>query len=291
MKRIICVLGDQLDVDLAGLRAMRPGDVVVMAEVDEEGTYVPHHPQKIALILSAMRHFARDLSARGVEVRYTRLDDPDNTHSIVGELLRHARACGATALVATAPGDWRLRQALAAAPLPIEILPDDRFLCSEEAFRSWAEGRKQLRMEFFYREMRRTTGLLMDKGAPVGGQWNFDHDNRKPAKPDLFRPRPPRFPPDAMTREVMDLVAARFPSHPGRLDTFGWAVARDDALRALAHFVEHALPRFGDEQDAMLVDDPTLSHALISPTSTLVCYARWRCAWPPRPPGRRARRR
>jgi deoxyribodipyrimidine photolyase-related protein len=265
MTRLILVLGDQLTPDVAALRAAGPGDVVVMAEVMAEGTHVPHHPQKIALILSAMRHFAEDLRVRGVTVAYSRLDDPGNTQSIPGELIRRAAESGAKEVIATAPGDWRLRQALADFPIPVTQLPDDRFLCSEAEFGAWAEGRKQLRMEWFYREMRRKTGLMMEGDKPAGGQWNFDHDNRKPAKPDLFRPRPPRFAPDAVTEEVLALVEARFAAHFGAARPFGWAVTRADALFALDHFATHALPSFGDEQDAMLAGDPTLSHALISP--------------------------
>ena len=145
------------------------------------------------------------------------------------------------------------------------LLPDDRFLCPDAEFARWAEGRKQLRMEFFYRDMRRRTGLLMEGDTPAGGQWNFDHDNRKPAKPDLLRPQPPRFAPDATTEEVLALVEARLAKNFGKLRPFGWATTRADALVALDHFIAQALPRFGDEQDAMLESDPTLSHALISP--------------------------
>ena len=264
--RLVLILGDQLSLGLSALQAADPArDVVVMAEVEAEGRYVPHHPQKIALILSAMRHFADELRAAGWRVAYTRLDDPDNSHSIPGELLRRAEECAATEVLATRPGEWRLICALDEMPLPVTQLPDDRFLCSEPEFAAWAEGRKQLRMEWFYREMRRRTGLLMQGDQPAGGQWNFDHDNRKAAKPDLFRPRPPRFAPDAVTAEVLTLVAARFPSHFGRLEPFGWGVTRADALCALGWFIDHALPRFGDEQDAMLADDPTLSHSLLSP--------------------------
>ncbi|MEY4696134.1 MAG: hypothetical protein RIT14_562 [Pseudomonadota bacterium] len=265
VRRLILVLGDQLTPDIAALRAAGPDDVVVMAEVMAEGTSVPHHPQKIALILSAMRHFAAELRAAGRQVAYSRLDDPDNSQSIPGELLRRAAETGAVEVIATRPGDWRLIRALGEVPLRLHLLPDDRFLCSQAEFAAWAEGRKQLRMEWFYREMRRRTGLLMEGDAPAGGQWNFDHDNRKPAKPDLLRPRPPRFAPDAVTEEVLALVEARFPTHFGASRPFGWAVTRDDALQALEHFARHSLPRFGDEQDAMLRDDPTLSHALISP--------------------------
>ncbi|MDO9640230.1 MAG: cryptochrome/photolyase family protein [Pseudotabrizicola sp.] len=266
MRRLVLILGDQLTPDIAALRAADPArDVVVMAEVRAEGTYVPHHPQKIALILSAMRHFAAELRGAGWTVAYSRLDDPGNTQSIPGELLRRAAELGASDIHATRPGEWRLIEALDGMPLPVTQAADDRFLCSDAEFATWAEGRKQLRMEWFYREMRRKTGLLMDGDQPVGGQWNFDHDNRKAAKADLFRPRPPRFDPDAVTSEVLDLVAAQFPDHFGRLRPFGWGVTRADALVALDWFIAHALPRFGDEQDAMLADDPTLSHSLLSP--------------------------
>ncbi len=264
--RLILILGDQLTQSLSALRhADRATDLIVMAEVQAEGTYVPHHPQKIALILSAMRHFADDLRAQGWQVAYTNLDDPENTHSIPGELLRHAAATTASEVIATTPGEWRLIHALQDLPLHTTLLPDDRFLCTDAEFAAWAKDRKQLRMEYFYRDMRRKTGLMMDGDQPAGGQWNFDHDNRKPAKPDLLRPRPPRFAPDATTTDVLTLVKARFLDHFGKAEPFGWAVTRADALHALDHFATHALPRFGDEQDAMLTGDPTLSHALISP--------------------------
>ncbi|MFN7223769.1 MAG: cryptochrome/photolyase family protein [Paracoccaceae bacterium] len=266
MRRLVLVLGDQLSPDLSALRAADPAhDVVVMAEVMAEGSYVPHHPQKIALILSAMRHFATQLVSQGWRVDYSRLDEPDNSQSISGELLRRAAAHGATEILCTRPGEWRLIEALDDLPVPVTQLPDDRFVCSDAEFAAWAEGRKQFRMEWFYREMRRKTGLLMQGGGPAGGQWNFDHDNRKAAKPDLFRPRPPQFTPDTTTQEVLALVETRFPEHFGRLRPFGWAVTRSDALQALSHFIAHSLSTFGDEQDAMLAADPTLSHSLLSP--------------------------
>jgi deoxyribodipyrimidine photolyase-related protein len=167
-------------------------------------------------------------------------------------------------VLATKPGEWRLVRALQDLPLPVRLLEDDRFLCSEAEFAAWADGRKQLRMEWFYRDMRRKTGLLMEGGAPAGGQWNFDHDNRKPAKADLLRPRPRDFAADPVVEEVLDLVEKRF-SHFGRLRPFRWATDRAGALAALEEFVARRLPRFGEEQDAMLAGEPYLSHALISP--------------------------
>jgi len=263
--RLVLVLGDQLSPDVAALRAAdRARDVVVMAEVLGEGTSVPHHPQKIALILSAMRKFAAGLAAAGWRVAYSRLDDPANAQSIAGEVLRRAAEFGAREVLATRPGEWRVLRDLEALPVPVRVLPDDRFLCSEAGFAAWAEGRKQLRMEWFYREMRRRTGLLMAGDRPAGGQWNFDRDNRKAAKADLLRPRPRAVAPDAVVEEVLALVAARF-GHFGRLRPFRWATDRDGALAALAEFVAERLPRFGAEQDAMLAGEPYLSHALISP--------------------------
>ncbi|MFN4157840.1 MAG: cryptochrome/photolyase family protein [Gemmobacter sp.] len=264
--RLILVLGDQLTDTVAALRAADPArDVVVMAEVLAEATYAPHHPQKIALFLAAMRNFSAHLAAQGWRVAYTRLDDPANTQSIPGELIRRAAETGAGEVLATRPGEWRLIAALDGCPIPVTQLPDDRFLCSDAEFSTWAEGRKALRMEYFYRDMRRKTGLMMEGDKPAGGQWNFDHDNRKRATPDLTRARPLTFAPDEDTEEVLALVETRFPSNFGRLRPFGWATDRAGALAALDHFATHALPRFGDEQDAMLTDDPTLSHSLLSP--------------------------
>jgi deoxyribodipyrimidine photolyase-related protein len=263
--RLVLVLGDQLTPDIAALKAAdRARDVVVMAEVMGEGTSVPHHPQKIALILSAMRKFAEALRRDGWQVAYARLDDPENSQAIQGELLRRAAESGAAEVLATKPGEWRLVRELEELPLSVRVLEDDRFLCSEAEFAHWAQGRKQLRMEWFYREMRRKTGLLMEGDQPAGGQWNYDHDNRKPAKADLLRPRPMDFAPDPVVMEVLDLVEKCF-SHFGRLRPFRWATDREGALAALADFVTRRLPRFGDEQDAMLEGEPFLSHALISP--------------------------
>jgi deoxyribodipyrimidine photolyase-related protein len=263
--RLILVLGDQLSPGLASLKAADPArDVVVMAEVGAEATYVPHHPKKIAFLFASMRKHAARLAAAGWRVLYTRLDDPDNTGSIPGELIRRAAATGAQDVIATRPGDWRLIAALEECPVPVRLLEDDRFLCSHAEFEAWAEGRRALRMEFFYREMRRRTGLMMDGDQPAGGQWNFDHDNRKRAAPSMFRKGPLRHETDAVTAEVLDLVAARFPSNFGRLTPFWFATEPGGAQASLDHFLRHALPTFGDEQDAMLESDRFLSHAVLS---------------------------
>lgn len=262
--RLILVLGDQLTPSLSALAQARAGDIIVMAEVGAEATHAPHHPQKIALFFAAMRKFSNELRAKGYTVAYTNLDDPENSQSITGEIIRRASETGARDVIATTPGDHRLRAALQDCPIPAQLIEDTRFICSEAEFAAWAAGKKQLRMEYFYRDMRRKTGLLMDGGQPIGGRWNFDAENRKPAANDLLRPKPPRFAPDQDTAHVIDLVRQRF-NHFGNLNGFGWATTRTDALHALDHFIAHALPRFGAEQDAMLRGEPFLSHALISP--------------------------
>lgn len=265
MTRLVLVLGDQLTPTVAALReADRESDVVVMAEVMDEASYVPHHPKKIALFFAAMRKLARRLEDGGWTVAYTRLDDPDNAGSITGELLRRAGEFGATRVIATEPGEWRLIEALHDCPLDVTLHEDDRFIASHAEFGRWAEGRKQLRMEWFYREMRRKTGLLMDGDAPAGGKWNFDHDNRKPASDDLFRAGPPGFEPDETVKEVLKLVEDRFPDNFGALRPFRFATDPVQAGEALDHFIAHHLADFGTYQDAMLSGDRFLHHALLS---------------------------
>ncbi|MGR3484116.1 MAG: cryptochrome/photolyase family protein [Paracoccaceae bacterium] len=266
MVRLILVLGDQLTPDIAALKAAdKARDVVVMAEVMGEATYVEHHPKKIAFLFAAMRKHAARLRESGWTVVYTPLDDPDNAGSIPAELLRRASEHGAEEVIATEPGEFRLIQALQDTPLRMTLLEDDRFLVTHAEFAAWAEGRKQLRMEWFYREMRRKTGLLMDSDKPAGGKWNFDHDNRKPAKDrDLFDRRPLRHDPDAVTADVLTLVADRFGHHFGDLEPFWFATDLEGAQATADHFVEHLLPSFGDYQDAMLAGDPYLYHSLTS---------------------------
>ncbi|MCX8224908.1 MAG: cryptochrome/photolyase family protein [Sulfitobacter sp.] len=264
--RLVLVLGDQLSQGLSALgKADRATDVVVMAEVMDEAGYVKHHPKKIALIFAAMRKFATALDNEGWTVAYTQLDDTENAGSIVGELLRRAAQFGASDVLATEPGEWRLIELLKDAPLKVEILQDDRFIATHAEFEEWADGRNAMRMEYFYRDMRRKTGLLMEEGKPAGDKWNYDHDNRKAAPDDVTVDGPLRFEPDGVTREVLDLVAARFGDNFGELEPFWFATTRAEALQALEHFITKALPRFGDYQDAMLNENQFLYHAILSP--------------------------
>jgi len=262
---LLPVLGDQLTPSLASLGGVENAHaIVLMAEVATETHYVRHHQKKIAFIFSAMRHFAEELRAQGWRVDYVRLDDPENSGSLSGEVARAFERHRCTRTVATEPGEWRVLKDMQGWPA-VDILPDDRFIASHADFADWAKGRRSLRMEHFYRDMRVRTGLLMDGDRPCGGRWNFDAENRKPAQADLLMPQPPRFAPDAITREVLDLVAGRFANHFGTLEPYWFGATRTQARRAFGHFLRHALPRFGDYQDAMLRGAPFLYHSVVSP--------------------------
>jgi deoxyribodipyrimidine photolyase-related protein len=267
---LILILGDQLSPNLSALsQGNKDTDTIFMCEVMEEATYVKHHKKKIALIFAAMRAFASDLHMQGWRVDYIALDHPENTGSFDSEVMRAIARWKPQHLFMTKASEYRVlemqRRWFETVDCAVGLLDDDRFICPTWRFNDWADdGRKQLRMEFFYRDMRRLTGLLMDGDKPVGGQWNFDHDNRKPAKADLFMPTPLRFEPTPETRAVLDLVASRFPDHFGDLEPFWFGVTAADATQALDHFIAEALPKFGDYQDAMLKDHKFLYHGLIS---------------------------
>jgi deoxyribodipyrimidine photolyase-related protein len=271
---LILVLGDQLTPSLSSLAAGNPKhDRVLMAELHDEASYVRHHKKKIAFLFSVMRHFAEELRAAGWTVDYVTLDDPDNQGSLTAQVAHSVAAHTPETIIVTDAGEWRVSQMFkgwtAELGLPVQILPDTRFIASIPEFFGWAEGRKQLRMEYFYRDMRRKTGLLMAKDSkgddqPAGGKWNYDAENRKAAAVDLFMPTPKATAPDAITQTVLALVAARFGNHFGDLQPFWYAVTRADAEAAFTAFVKNALPHFGDYQDAMLVGEPFLYHSLIA---------------------------
>jgi deoxyribodipyrimidine photolyase-related protein len=270
LRVLIPVLGDQLSFDLSSLADADPAtSVILMMEVADETTYVRHHKRKIAFILSAMRHHAEALQQAGWTVDYVKLDDSDNAGSFTGEIARAVERHAPDRIIVTESGEWRVQAMLDAWEMmfgiPVDICADTRFIATHREFDDWAEGRKALRMEFFYRDMRRKTGLLMDGDKPAGGEWNFDKENRKPTGNNLFVPAAQHYPPDAVTQNVIDMVAVRFADHIGSLDSFGLAVTRDDALHALKRFIDVALAQFGDFQDAMVTDQPLLWHALISP--------------------------
>ena len=271
LRTLVVVLGDQLDLEAAAFDGFDPAqDAVWMAEVDEESTHVWSSKQRIALFLAAMRHFAQALQAAGRPLHYRRLDDPGNLGSLAAELQATLAKLAPQRVVMTAPGDWRVWQSLQAVVegggLALEIREDRHFFSTVREFAAHAKGRKSLRLEYFYRELRQRHDVLMHEGQPIGGQWNFDADNREAFGPEGPGPVPARatFEPDALTREVMALVETRFAQHPGTLASFAWPVTRAQALHALHLFIEQRLPLFGRFEDAMWPGEPWLYHSQLS---------------------------
>jgi deoxyribodipyrimidine photolyase-related protein len=264
------ILGDQLSHDISSLKdADKESDIIWMCEVWEEATYVKHHKKKIAFLFSSMRHFAAELSKDFAHVHYTKLDDADNAGSFRGEVLRAVKAHKPEKIVVTHPGEYRVLEDMnrweRAFGVPVEIREDERFLCGIGQFKGWAEERKSLRMEFFYREMRRQHNILMEGDAPIGGDWNYDSENRdNPGIDPLMIPNPASFKIDGITQEVLTLVAERFSDHFGDLEPFYFAVTRKDTLKVLKRFIDERLPSFGAYQDVMAQGQPWLYHAHIS---------------------------
>ncbi len=271
VRNLVLVLGDQLDADGAafdGFDAKR--DRVLMSEVTEEASYVPQHAQRLVLFFSAMRHLRAELEGRGCTVLYGALDDKANTQTLTGELERRVRTTYPERIVLCQPGDHRVLSAIKASTkqlgVELEIRPDCHFIDSLDGFKQFAEGRKELIMETYYRRLRRRENVLMDGAKPVEGRWNFDADNREKLPSDAARrvPSPKRFEPDALTHEVIRVVKRRFPGSPGDAAAFDYPVTHADARRALKDFIAKRLPSFGRYQDAMATGQPFLYHSLLS---------------------------
>lgn len=289
MRNLIIILGDQLNADSAAFDDFDPKcDAVWMAEVARESDKVWSSKPRTTVFLSAMRHFRDALIAKGWDIFYRELSVSGGAWFRSGAFLKNSPAetfsdalvestaqFKAQKWVIVEPGEWGVRQEINDAALftgiPLDIREDRHFLCSHTQFASHAKGRKQLRMEFFYREMRSIYGVLMENGSPVGGDWNFDSENRKAfgkSGPPVHYP-PRRFPPDALTQEVIVLVAERFAAHPGELDAFDWPVTAEEAEQALEDFIAYRLSEFGDWQDAMWTAEPWLFHSRLSAAMNL----------------------
>ena len=271
VRHLVVVLGDQLDDQAAAFDDFDPTqDAVWMAEVMQESTHVPSSANRCVMFLSAMRHFAQTLQDQGRQVVYQRLDAPNAADTLAQALAQDVPTLKPQRLIMTAPGEWRvlqaLRQAADALGLPLDVREDRHFMCSVRDFAAYAKGRKQLRLEGFYRHMRQRHNILMNGAEPEGGQWNFDKDNRGAfgAKGPGTLPLPTRVAPDAITQDVMQLVQQRMANHPGDCSGFAWPVTRAHALQALHDFVQQRLPLFGTYQDAMWEGEVWLYHAHLS---------------------------
>ena len=266
MRNLLVILGDQLDRESPiFVGANRVEDRIWMAEVSEESTHVWSHKARIALFLSAMRHFRDELRADGWTVEYREIDIHPSTLAV--ELTRAIDNLHPKQIRVVEPGDDRVAQSLRQVCPGLDIITDTHFLSTNDDFRRHAKGRKQLRMEFFYREMRRRYNVLLDAaGEPEGGEWNYDGENRgafgKQGPGDVRAPL--AFVPDAVTGRVLQQVRELFAAHPGELDHFDWPVTPTQAEAALTDFLDHRLNAFGEYQDAMWTAQPYLYHSRLS---------------------------
>jgi deoxyribodipyrimidine photolyase-related protein len=272
-KSLVLILGDQLDLNGAALRAFNvKTDEIVMIESIPEAQYVWSHKAKIALFLSAMRHFAIKLKELNYPLTYIQ----SSPLSIVETLKEKIIQEQITNLICVEPGEWRLKQQIEELAkelsITLEMREDDHFYCPHSEFIAWTAGKKELRLEYFYRLMRKTHNILVDsEGNPEGGQWNFDKDNRKPYSkkgPGIIE-APILFEPDTVTKEVLKFVSKTYSSHPGALEDFRWPVTRAQALEALDYFVEFRLRNFGVFEDAMWTDTPFGWHSILSSSLNL----------------------
>ena len=271
MRRLYLILGDQLDRDsLIFDDVDTKNDCFWMAEVKQEATHVWSHKQRIALFLSAMRHFAEEIKDKGLPIHYHDLSDHNFT-SLADALAETLKRDKPEEVWFVRPGDYRVFESLVKTckefDVPFKQLNDQHFLSTPKEFKAWAEGKKQLRLEYWYRELRRKYKVLIeDEKNPLGGKWNYDHSNRKSFKKDGPENVPDTisFKADEITKEVIKLVNKTYPKHPGELEQLYWPVTPKQAEQALDRFLDKCLDNFGDYQDAMWTEEPFLNHSLIS---------------------------
>jgi len=272
MNTLLLVLRDQLSRSSAALEALDPArDAVAMTEADVHRGPFPEHKQRLALGWAAMRHFRDDLRAQGYPVHYEPIDAADRSDGAAAFLRRRIERHRPSQVRLIEPGRAALRNALVdvceETGVSVEVWADDHFLVTHRDFEAWADGRKQLTLEYFYREQRRRHDVLMtEDGEPVGGEWNYDDENREafgPEGPGLLPDGPP-FERDELTETVLDRVRTDWADAPGTLDDFRWPVTPAQAETALEDFVEHRLPQFGTYQDAMWIGRAFLYHSRLS---------------------------
>ena len=276
IRHLHLVLGDQLDRASSVFKDFDANeDAVWMAEVAEEATHVWCHKLRIAFFFSAMRHFRDELEGRGLRVSYNELTcrpSDDRGRNLAEILKKDFHNLRPDKLIVVQPGDHRIQDMLETTAeslgVELEIREDTHFFDTIGGFEEWAEGRKSLVLETYYRRMRKRHAVLLNKdGSPTGGEWNFDNENRetfgKSGPPDGIK-APRRFSPDQITQEVINLVEKRFGDHPGTLEHFDLPVTRADALKWLREFIDRRLPDFGKYQDAMWTGEQFLYHSRLS---------------------------
>ncbi|CAM8656891.1 Photolyase PhrB-like [Acidimicrobiia bacterium] len=255
----VWILGDQLNRNVGALRDQAPGDVrVLMIESATKLANGRWHRQRAHLVLASMRRFAAELRAEGFDVDYR------TASSMPGGLEDHRREFAPDRVVAMSPMSWDAVEMLAGHG--VELLPNEQFLCSASEFAAWADGKKSLKMEDFYRWQRRRLDVLMDGTEPVAGRWNFDADNREPPPKDgRDWPAPIVDELDVLDAQVAADIEQLCPDAFGEPSSGLWATSRAGALARLDQFIDDVLPLFGPHEDSMLRSEWKLAHSALSP--------------------------
>lgn len=267
-KTLRLVLGDQLNSQHSWFATPSPSVTYLMLEMRQETDYVAHHIQKVVAFFLSMRHFAQTLHEQGHKVYYLTLDDPKNLQDLSAQVHQLVKSGEFTRFEYLLPDEYRLDQQLKACCetlcIPCEAVDTEHFLTSRGYLQQLFEGKKTYLMETFYREMRKKYAVLMDGKDPIGGQWNFDEDNRKSLK-DRSLLKKPRVHPKQVAH-ITQLLAASGVNCIGNIDTeqFNWPTSREESLEVLHYFCEELLVHFGAYQDALTTWDPYLFHSRLS---------------------------
>ena len=266
-KTLRLILGDQLNAQHSWFSTVNNEYTFVMIESREEGSYAPHHIQKVVGIFSAMRQFAHSLKSQGHQLHYHKILD-SNEANLRTVLASIAHQYGAERIELQEPDEWRLREDLEQLKdegFKITWCSSEHFISTREEFQGLFEGKKTFLMETFYRALRRRTGILMDMGQPAGGKWNYDAQNRKKL-PKNHLPPPPFVPSTDVSTELKDALAAQLPTI-GKLENpkhFYWPTTPTQAWEIFDHWLQYGLPSFGDYQDALTTKSWSLYHSRIS---------------------------
>jgi deoxyribodipyrimidine photolyase-related protein len=248
MKRIIFIPFDQLHTDYGIMKSATKEDLILLVESQSMLKGAKWHPERLFFLISSARHFAKSLENQGFSVRYIKAE---NTAAGIAQTQKEFNC----PVVATEQSSFRLSRTLS--ELGVECVENDFFLTPRPIFQAWAGEQKNVLMENFYRNQRIRLRVLMDGNKPIGGQWNFDKENRLP---------PPRNYtwPDYLEhqRDEIDLEVAQ---ELGHTPTTTWATTRDGALRQMEYFFTHHFGKFGPYEDAMALDNWALHHSLLSP--------------------------
>jgi len=274
MTTLRLILGDQLNPAHSWFNKVEPAVHYTLMEVRQETDYVVHHAQKIIAIFAGMRAMARELAEQGHQVHYLTLDDPNNLHDIPHNLAALAKRLGATSIEYQAPDEWRLDKQLKAmaqmpemgtpSPIDIKMVPSEHFLTQREDVQTIFKGRRQWLMEHFYRTLRQRHDILMEGSNPVGGQWNFDAENRKPWKGEPAAPADNRPTHDhSAIWQTIEQAGVKSLGNP-QASQFRWPLNRAESLKLMDTFMAEVLPGFGDFEDAMSKNSWRLFHSLLS---------------------------